>query len=355
MKKIVSVFLAFYMVLSLAACGGSSNDASKKNSENAVANNESTLPSDEIYNWDFFFSLPQTYTRNEGLLAFVDNIKERTDGRVNISVYSAGELPYTGTEAIDICAAGTVQMSDANTANIAGSSKTGSICTYPFLASDWASFHKMMDTITPYFSEEMSARGIHVLFFMPDSLQYMFGMGNSLESWKDMKGRSMRGQNSYMQEFASLVGSNSVSITSNEIATAISKGVIDSFVTSSMTTESSAYYEFIDWANTTPFSCNGSFIMVNQNAWDSLPEEYRKIIEEEGEALTKNYWDTFIPEEDKKALNIIEENDTIINEVDEALSVEGRKLIEECYTAWADEAGGAAPETLKAIYETLGY
>ncbi|SHJ56097.1 TRAP transporter substrate-binding protein [Hespellia stercorisuis] len=346
-KKIVAATLMVCMVLSLVACAGKTEKQSKNSSDNGAAN--------ETYNWDFFLSLPQTYVRNEGLLEFVDNIKDQTENHVNISVYSAGELPYTGTEAIDICSTGTVQMSDANTANIAGTSKTGAICTYPFLCSDWESFHTMMDTITPYFTKEMEEQGIHVLFFMPDSLQYMFGKGSPLTSWSEMKGRSMRGQNSYMQQFASLVDANSVAITSNEIATAISKGVIDSFVTSSMTTESSAYYEFIDWANKTPFSANGSFIMVNQSAWDSIPEEYQKIIEDEGSKLTEKYWNTFIPEEDKKALDIIEENNTKVTDIDENLSAEGRKIVEGYYTKWADEAGGQAPETLKAVYEALGY
>lgn len=348
MKKLVAILLTVCMVLSLAACSGSSSEETKETEEK-------TEQTGKTYKWDFFFSLPQTFTRNQGLLEFVDAIKEQTDGNVDISVYSAGELPYTGTEAIDICSSGVVQISDANTANIAGSSKTGAMCTYPFLASDWDSFHEMMDVITPNFTKEMEEQGIHVLFFMPDPLQYMFGMGDSLTSWKDMKDRSMRGQNSYMQQFASLVGANSVSITSNEIATAISKGVIDSFVTASLTTESSAYYEFIDWANTTPFSCNGSFIMVNQEAWDSLPEEYQKIIDEEGKKLTEEYWSTFIPEENEKALKIIGENDTRIDELNEELSKEGRTLIEDYYKKWADEAGGLAPETLDAIYETLGY
>lgn len=349
-SRLTAVILTICMVLALAACGAKDTNEGSEDKKQG-----DKQESGGNFNWDFFLSLPQSYTINKGLLEYVDTIKEKTEGNVNINVYSAGELPYTGTEAIDICAQGTVQMADGNSANIAGSTKTGAICTYPFLCTDWDDFHTMMDTVTPYFAQEMKEQGVHVLFFLPDPLQYMFGKGEPLGSWKDMKGRSMRAQNSYMQEFASKVGANSISITSNEIATAISKGVIDSFVTASLTTESSKYYEFIDWANATPFSSNGHFIMINQTAWESLPQEYQKVIEEEGQKLVDDYWDKFVPEQNEWALGVISDNKTAVSEPDEKLSEEGRELIQDSYEKWAQEAGGLAPETLEAVKKVLGY
>ncbi len=311
----------------------------------------------KVFKWDFFVCVPLNHVRNIGLIQLAANVKERTGGQLDITLRPAGEVPYKGPEAITIAIDGSVQISDANTANIAGTSQVGAIPTYPFLCDNWADFRKLVDAIYPIFEEEMAKNNVKTWFFLPEPLQYMYGQGEVITKLADMKGRSMRGQNSYMQAFAKQVGANSIAITSNEIPQAISRSVIDIFVTGSFSTVAGSFYELIDWVLKIPFSTNGSFVIVNGEAWNSLPQEYRDILEDEAVKLVESYWKSFITEEDQKALEIIggyRNGKVKVYESNETIMKEGKALMKDFYVKWATEAGPYGARAIEAAFKALG-
>lgn len=349
-KRIGAIVLTLTLMVPLAACGVTADGEGKEYDPADV-----TTSVTEDVQWDFLLGQAQTHPRYTGIHKMIENVEKRTGGHFKINLYSAGEVPYSGTDVVQVVTDNIFQMSDGIVSNIGGISSVANIPTFPFLCSDWDSFKKLADTIYPYFEEEIAKNNIYTLSFFSDPMQYLFGAGEAPTSWEDMKGRSMRAQNGYNQGFASAVGANSISVTVNEIPTAISRGVVDSFATSSLSTYSGGLYEYIDYTMAMPFSTMGSFIMVNQDAWDALPEDYQKILKEEAVAMSDEYWNGFVEEQDKQAMTSIEAAGVKTYSDNVELINTGREIVEPYYQKWAAEAGTYCEEALAAVYKELGY
>jgi TRAP-type C4-dicarboxylate transport system substrate-binding protein len=342
------VTIIMIMALLVCGCGGGNESASTQNEDSQGAEKE--------FKWDCFVVRPTNQISNAVVLQWAENIKERTNGKLEITIKSAGELPYKGTEIIRTISQGIVPVGEANTANIAGESPVGALPTYPFLISGFSDWEKAFkEVINPIFEKEMSSKGIKVLFFFADPPQYMFGKGEPLKELTDMKGRKMRGQNAYMQEFATQLGASSISITSGEIPQAINRGVIDMFVTSSVTTYQGKYHEFIDWVYKVPFSSNGAWMVVNEDAFNELPEEYQQIVIEESIEAEKIHWERKALEDDEANLAGIASAGVQIFEPTEKFINDGRELMKEYWDKWAKEAGPTAEEGLEGIKKLFGY
>lgn len=352
-KKLVTV-LVLLLVFALVMGGCSPQEASTPSPEPSTG--EVDYSSFDTYKWDFFVCVPANHPRNVGLIEMTDNLREITGGKLDITIRPSGEVPYKGPEGIAIAASGAVQMSDANPALISGDSQVGAIPAYPFLVSDWSKFRKIMDALTPVFTKEMNDRGVKTLFFFPDPEQYLFGQGDVIKSLADFKGRKMRAQNAYMQEFATKVGASSITITSNEIPDAISRSLINTFVTSATSTQAGKFYEFIDWALKMPYSAAGSWIIVNQEAWDSLPPEFQALIEEECAAMEEEYWSGLVPAQNEAALKEIGEykdGAVKIYENDPILHEEGYVMMKDSWAKWAKDSGPYAEEALADVLKVL--
>jgi TRAP-type C4-dicarboxylate transport system substrate-binding protein len=311
----------------------------------------------KTYKWDFFLGVPTNHPRNVGLIKMVASLKEKTGGKLDITLRAAGEVPYKGPESVSVVASGAMQMSDANPGQIAGDSQVGAMPTYPFLVPNWESFRSVMNVLTPAFSKEMADRGIKTLFFFPDPEQYVFGSGKAIEKLSDFKGRKIRVHNSYVQEFVRSVGASGIAITSNEIPDAIGRSLINTFITSSVSTQAGKLYEFIDWTLKIPFSAAGSWVIVNKKAWDSLPPEFQTLIEKETVAMEKIYWDEIVPAQNAAALKEIREykNGKVkIYENIPAIGKEGRALIEGSWSKWAKESGPYSEMAIKDVLKVLG-
>ncbi len=358
-KKLVTVLMVLALfALIMVGCGSQETTTPPDQSASEQASGETDYSQFDTYKWDFYVCVPANHPRNQGLIEMTDSLREITGGKLDITLRPAGEVPYKGPEAIAICASGAVQMSDANNAHIAGDSQVGAIPTYPFLVPSWDVFKDVIDALTPVFTEEMEAKGIKTLFYFPDPEQYLFGQGDVIETLADFKGRKMRGQNAYMQEFATKVGASSISITSNEIPDAISRSMIDTFVTSSVSTQAGKFYEFIDWTLKIPYSACGSWVIVNQDAWDSLPPEFQKLIEEQCAAMEEKYWGGIVPAQNEAALKEIGEykdGHVKIYENNPTLVKEGADLMKDSWAKWAAEAGPYGEKAIQEVFKVLGY
>ena len=79
--------------------------------------------SSKVYNWDFFIFVGPTHSIYvDHFLPFVNTVKDRTGGRLIITLRPPGELPYKATDALRVVGDGSIQLADANVAFVAGES-----------------------------------------------------------------------------------------------------------------------------------------------------------------------------------------------------------------------------------------
>ena len=303
------------------------------------------------FSWDFFTNEPLNHARYGGLINLAENVKNRTNGNLIITLRPVGELPYKGPEVISITMDNSVQMAEAQLGNISGTTQVGAIPTYSFFCRNRADFKKMMAVILPIFQSEMKEHDIEVLSYFPDTTGYLSGKGEVITKISDFRGRNFRAINAYMQIFAKRAGANALMISPNELPQALNRSLIDMFATATLTIVRGSLYESIDWIIEFPLYYYGAYILINGSAWRSLPHEYQMILQDEAQKMSEYYWNEYNFAQDKKALEIIanyRNGKVKIYPYNEGLMQEGRELMKDYYDKWAEEAG---PLAVKAIEE----
>jgi len=242
--------------------------------------------SDEIYKWDLFTFVAATSIQGNYLNNFAEDVKQKTNGRLLITIRTAGELPYKASDALTIASQGAVELADANTGYVAGESDFAGIVYLPFLISKPELYTTARDIVLPYFNKDIASKGIEVLFIYPWPHSAFWGQGEPILSLNDLKGKKMRGQNEHTSALFTRLGASSVNLSTPEVAPAMQRGIADGMMTSSLSVYTSKWYEFLDWGYLLYSGGSYDYIVVNSDSLQKLPEDIQKILKE-----TANYYE----------------------------------------------------------------
>ena len=114
MKKVLAMLMTFVMVLSLTACGGSSDSTS----DSSGSTSDTPSDSSETYTLKFGHDQPEDNYFNVAAEKFAELLHERSDGRITVEVYPAAQL---GSEAtmLESLSMGTLDFQISSSSNAA--------------------------------------------------------------------------------------------------------------------------------------------------------------------------------------------------------------------------------------------
>ena len=279
MKKLFALALALGMTLSLAACGSTSGNASSVGSSApAESGKEPAKP--------IVISVSHSYTELDQVSVELNtaakNIAERTDGAVTLNLYpnnTFGNL-VDGVEAV---------MSDSPLLLMAAFSQwedlyyDASALQCGFVFETGEEFLKVMDT--DLFSKivtEMDQVNVH-----PLNCSFVGGMRHIIgkkpyTTPAEIKGLKLRVPNSttYLECFEAM-GASPMGMAASEQLGALSAGTIDALDQSISLMYSTKSYELVNQVTLTAQQPLADALFCSATWWNTVPEEYRVIIEEE--------------------------------------------------------------------------
>ena len=148
LKKITALTLCMVLVFTLFACG-------KK---------ETTSGEAEPVKWDFCVINSLTHPSSVLCQQFADEVYEKTDGMVQITVRAPGELSYSANDYLTAVGDGSIQVSDVGS-NCYGVLDVGAMSVLPYLADNIEDMDKVMNIIQPYLDKELEKFGAKYLFY----------------------------------------------------------------------------------------------------------------------------------------------------------------------------------------------
>lgn len=280
MKKTLSIALAMVMSLGLlAGCGSGSSGSSS-----AAPQNGGAAP-DKVYEIKLVTSNPSTDPTVQLFYKYAEEIKNRTNGGVDIQVYPGGEI-LMGDEGIEAI------MSDAavitfNDLDVLADyvPEFNTLCA-SFLVDSHETIEKLCETeVYNQIMEKADAANVHVITgdFVMGARNILAG-GVELHSVADAPKLNIRIPNvsSYVNAFNAF-GANYSAIGWSDGVTACETGMLNGAECVSQRALTSGLYEILDnpvysmiqWRNA-PVG-----LEIGNGYWNSLPEEYRDIITEE--------------------------------------------------------------------------
>lgn len=306
-------------------------------------------------NWDFVLNVGITHPVAVMEKDFVDDVKKRTGGQLNITMRPPGELPYKLTEYLRVTGQGNAQMADVYMGFLAGDSKIAVLTGLPFLVGTPDELRKAMVVLDPMIREDFARFGADILTWFTWPEQNIYGRGKPIVVLDDMKGRKIRTTSPEQSEMIKRLGGVPISLTAPEVPSAAQRGVMDGVVTAAFNLLGSKWHEFTEWAYIADIHIGGpAYILVNKESLASLSPEVRKQLQEAAAQLQTRMLKE-IPAREYTDRQTLEQQYKIkFHKASPEDVARMRKTMEPYWDEWARQGGPKLVEALAAVKKALG-
>lgn len=231
--------------------------------------------------WDLTIHYGPGHSLTKLYNAYADAVRERTGGALDITVRTAGELPFGATEAVTVLGQQQVQMALGYQGFIAGTTRIAALPGLPFLIRTEEDANRAMPVLKQHIDAKLAQQGCRMLMYTGQNWpQNIYGRGEPMQRLEDLHGRNARGSSPEQGDLIRHFGGAPVTLTTAEVPEAMHRGVVDAVFTGSANIIGSNWTEFLDWA----YLCDPhgaiEYLMINSELYDGLAPEVRTTLDE---------------------------------------------------------------------------
>ncbi len=259
MKKLLAVALVLVFALSILGCGGGNKQPAAQGEFKANMKLTNTQTKDHPYNL--------------GAQKFADLIKERTNGRIQITIYPDSQLGKGEREMLESLQQGTIDIYVGSTGPVGNFSPSMNILDIPFMFRDGAHVDKVLDgPIGQALLADLGKSNLVGLAFWENGFRNLTNSRQATKTPQDAKGLKIRVMENKVHLLAfKTAGLNPTPMAWGEVYAALQQKVIDGQENPIAVIHSSKLYEVQKYLALTGHVYSPAPIIVSKKTWDKMP------------------------------------------------------------------------------------
>lgn len=214
---------------------------------------------------------------------FADDVKEKTDGKVNIKVYYGGQL-FAGkqTNEFQLMASGAIDFAWGSTINWSPVIKEMNVFSLPFFINTFDNLDKMEYGETgKIIFKKMEEKGVVGLAWAENGFREITNSRREIRRPEDLKGLKIRvvGSPIFLDIYRAL-GADPTNMNWADAVTAFQQGTVDGQenpVGVLIPVKIWQYHKYVTFWN---YLVDPVIVGVNKKIWDEFPDDIKKIIKE---------------------------------------------------------------------------
>lgn len=278
---------------------------------------------------------------------FADDVREATDGELDITVHSNGSL-IGHAEIKNSVRRGIVPIGELIMSRLANENPIYEVDSVPYLATSYDDAWTLWEASRDIIAEELEGQGLRLLFSVPWPPQGIY-TNDALETGDDLRNLSMRAYNTSSERIAQLTGAVPTQVEVPDIPTAFSTGRVEAMITSPATGADTKAWDYLSHFNHAQLWLPKNMVIVSESAFSRLDEATREAVLEAAAEAEQRGWE-MSRQETEDALAVLEENGIEVSEPSDALSESLRSVGETMTSEWVERAG-AQGQTILDAYE----
>jgi len=290
-------------------------------------------------------------TAVEELERIAEEIKQRTNGEVEIRVHLAGSLQIQVPDMTLAVSDGVIQIGDDQ--QFASAVPVSGILRLPALIRTRDEYAKAAEIVQPYVDQQYAKYGVTVLgtYYYPPL--EIFASNKKISNMEDLKGLKIRSLSAESSEWIKKVaGGIPITLSFSDLAPALDNGTVDGMTT----VASGAGYALRDQVKhnyRVPIAFSQVYEIINDDALSGLSRESQKVVKDVFAARLTGLSDK-IADADVTLLDKMKGQGmgSVAATPDEVARSE--KLMEPFWEQWAKERGPEAQEALAKVRAALG-
>ena len=295
--------------------------------------------------WKFFTYFAPNDKPTQLNRAFAEDVAAATGGRLRITVFAGGELPYKAPDVVRAVATNQVQMGDVAVGFAAGDVPEVNVLSMPFLCTSYEHFDRALPEIAPILSGVMKERyrlETGVQWTMPPQNLWL---NRPMSSLDDVKGLKIRTWNPEQVKMIQLLGGSPVSITSAEVIPALERAAIDGAITSALSANDWRAYDIVKTGYMVNMTMGHQMMLLNGDQFAALPDDIRDILRAKIDEWAPKY-NSMSLEGDVAARENLRANGVTLVEPSAQDMQQARELLSPFWAEWAQTQGEVGSQLL---------
>ena len=305
MKRIVMLGLAGLMSLNFSGCKGSPEKTEKGEFKAQMKLASLT---------------PASHTYNQGAAKFADLIKERSNGRILVTVYPEGQLGKGERELLEAVQQGTIDIYVGSTGPIGGFNPAIGILDIPFLFNDYEHADKVLDgPIGRQLLDDLEKAQFKALTFWENGFRNLTNSRRAVKVPANAKGLKIRTMENKVHMAAwSEVGANPVPMAWGEVYGALQQRIIDGQENPVAVIHSAKISEVQKHLSLTQHVYSPAVLIVSLKKWQSLPAPDQEMMLKTAREVAQYQRKLGRDMEEKQVAELSERGMTVERRIDKA-------------------------------------
>jgi TRAP-type C4-dicarboxylate transport system substrate-binding protein len=286
--------------------------------------------------WD----MPTPYADREfhtiNVRQFADDVKQATGGQLTITVHANGSL-IKHSDILRAVSTGQVNIAEFFPGTFGNEDVMFDVDSLPFITGSYDSAAKLYAAHKPALEKSLERRNIRLLFSAPWPPQGIY-TANALKSVDDFKGMKFRTYSPLQSRFAELLNASPTVIQPPEVPQAFATGAISGMMTAATTGVQTKAWEFVKHYYLTNASYPRNVVVVNERAFQRLPDNQKKALADAAAAAEKRGWE-MSKEREKEGNETLAKNGITLHEPDPAMMAAFAKVGTTIIDEWLKKAG----------------
>lgn len=247
--------------------------------------------------------LPQTHLKVMGGASFnaqyrdfeqpfwVNEIPERSNGRITAEITPVNELGLRGTEVLRLMSLGVLDFATPILGYVAPDEPLSGAADLAGLSPDVQTAREVSEVWLPVLDKVYQEKhGIKLLGVWPYPAQVMF-CKTEFTKLSDLAGFKIRTGNSSLAEFVEAIGATAVTMPIGEVVPALDRGVVDCAITGTLPGYDFKWFEVTDYVYALPLGWSQMVQAVNMKTWDRLGPDVQAFLQEQITDLADRIWE----------------------------------------------------------------
>lgn len=295
-----------------------------------------SMPASAQNAWDMPTPYADAIFHTQNIMQFADDVREATDGSVDITIHSANSL-FGHAEIKDAVRDGLVPIGEILLSRLANESPIFALDSIPFLASSYEEAADLWEASREAVSNELAEEGLTVLYAVAWPGQ-SFYLREEVTDPEQMEGLSFRAYNVATERLAELLGATPTQVEETDLPTAFSTGRVEAMITSPSTGANAQAWDFVSHYIDTQAWLPKNIVFVNTEMFEALSDEEREAIWEAAATAEERGWDMSREETDEKIAEL-EEGGMQVSQPSEALAERMQEIGDTMTAEWEETAG----------------
>lgn len=295
--------------------------------------------------WDMPVPYGDANFHTQNIIQFAEDVKEATDGELEITVHSSGSL-YKHPEIKNAVRQGLAPIGEVLVSRLSNEDLIYEVDSIPFLASSYDDAWKLYDASKSALAEKLQEQGLQLLFSVPWPPQGVYTKKEVL-SVDDLKGLKIRAYNATTERLAQLVDALPTQVEVPDLPTAFATGRVEAMITSPSTGANSKVWDFVSHYSDTQAWLPRNMVFVNKAAFDALPENQQQAVLDAAAAAEVRGWDASRRETEEKT-QVLRDNGIVVTTPSAALKEGLQAIGSQMAAEWSEKAGDHGRAILEA-------